>query len=192
MNIGILSLQGAVEPHKRKLEALGATATEVRHARDLKDLAGIILPGGESTAMIHLLRTNKLWEPLKEFVKYRATLGVCAGAILLAKQVSSPHQPSLEAMDIEIERNAFGRQIDSFIDWCDPTLGSPFERTEGVFIRAPRIRSLNGCARPLLLWRDEPVLVEEENLIVSTFHPELTDSATIHAYFLTKAKHTNG
>jgi 5'-phosphate synthase pdxT subunit len=187
MRIGILALQGAVEPHSKKLKFLGAIPVEVRAPSDLEGLAGIILPGGESTTMIHLLKLNALWEPLLGFVHTKPAWGVCAGAILLAKGVHSPSQISLEALNIEVDRNAYGRQRNSFIDrltptaeWTDPT------PVEGVFIRAPKFSRIFGETRVLLNWKDEPVLVEERNVLASSFHPELTDSTKIHEYFLKK------
>lgn len=185
--IGILSLQGAVAPHEEKLHALGISTVQVRRSHHLKEIAGIILPGGESTTMIHLLKLNELWDDLKAFTRHQPTWGICAGSILLAKKVSHPSQVSLEAMDIEVERNAFGRQTESFFAPLEPTpewTGSP--NLEGVFIRAPRIRALSGTACTLFHFRGEPVMVEERNLLASTFHPELTDSTEVHQYFLRK------
>jgi 5'-phosphate synthase pdxT subunit len=150
-------------------------------------LDGIILPGGESTTMIHLLRLNHLWEPLDEFVRGQPAWGVCAGAILLAREVRSPAQASLAAIEISVERNAYGRQLQSFVgklettgNWAD---GAP---VEGVFIRAPRIVSVGGAARVLLRHAGEPVMVEQGKTLASTFHPELTGSTKVHEYFVRK------
>ena len=187
MKIGILALQGAVEPHKKKLEQLGAKVIEVRTPQDLDGLHGIILPGGESTTFIHLLHLNSLWEPLKKFASERPTWGVCAGAILLAKKVSHPAQESLGLMDISIERNAFGRQVDSFIDLLVPT-ADIWQPMEGVFIRAPRVREVGPGIRINFTWKDEPVMLEAGNLVVTTFHPELTEDHQIHQYFLQRCR----
>ena len=187
MRIGILALQGAVSPHVEKLKGLGASPAEVRVASDLDALDGIILPGGESTTMIHLLHLNQLWDPLKRFVARKPTWGVCAGAILLAKKVSHPRQASLEAMEMDIERNAFGRQKESFIAPLVPVTDD-WSPMEGVFIRAPRIRKLDSCVRILFKWKDEPVMVEQLHYTATTFHPELTDNPKIHEYFLKRCQ----
>lgn len=187
MRIGILSLQGAVEPHITKLSELGATPVEVRRHSDLERIEGIILPGGESTTMLYLLGINELWDGLKDFVTRKPSWGVCAGAILLSKEVSSPKQEFLAAMDIAIERNAYGRQIDSFIAPLDPTPDwIDADAVEGVFIRAPKINGVYGSSRVLMRYLGEPVMVEEHQLLVTTFHPELTCSYKIHQYFLKK------
>ena len=185
MEIGILALQGAVEPHKKKLLELGATPVEVRVPSDLGRISGLILPGGESSAMVHLAKLNQIWEPLGVFAKTKPIWGVCAGAILLAREVTHPAQPSLNAIDIAVARNAFGRQLDSFIapldagpDWNGP-LG-----VEGVFIRAPRITAVGPHTKVLFRWKGEPVMVREGNAFAATFHPELTDSSVIHEHFL--------
>lgn len=186
--IGILALQGAVEPHEEKLKKLGVPSVQVRRSHHLEDLAGIILPGGESTTMIHLLKLNGLWDDLKLFVTQKPAWGICAGSILLAKRVTHPIQISLEAMDIEVERNAFGRQTESFFAELTPTKNWDGRGVEGVFIRAPRIRHTEGEIKTLFEHQGEPVMVEERNLLASTFHPELTDSTTIHEYFLRKCR----
>jgi len=187
VRVGILALQGAVEPHEKKLIDLGIEPVQVRRGSDLAGLSGIILPGGESSTMIHLLHLNELWEPLGRFVKTMPTWGVCAGSILLAKHVTSPVQASFEAIDIEIQRNAYGRQIQSFISDLDCTAEwTASGRVEGVFIRAPRIVAIGTSVKVLFKWNQEPVMVEEGKCLASTFHPELTDSRQIHEYFLKK------
>ena len=190
MRVGILALQGAVEPHAEKLRRLGAEPVAVLKASDLVDIQGVILPGGESTTMLRLLRLNDLFDPLKDFVNRRPAWGLCAGAILLAKRVTSPEQPSLGAMQIAVERNAFGRQIHSFI----ARLNSPrpeLDGLEGVFIRAPRIRDVQG-GEILMSWQGEPVMVEEGDRLAATFHPELTESDRLHEYFLKRCEAAHG
>lgn len=187
MRIGILALQGAVQPHAEKLRELGVEPVEVRLEKDLENIQGIILPGGESTTMLHMLDKNDLFGPLQKFVKARPAWGVCAGTILLAEKVHHPEQRSLAAIDIEVERNAFGRQIDSFIsplasnrpEWKD---------LEGVFIRAPRIRHIGPEVKVLLRWENEPVLVETKRTLAGTFHPELSPGHALHRYFLQKCE----
>jgi 5'-phosphate synthase pdxT subunit len=186
MNVGILALQGAVTPHKEKLRALGVTATEVRMPADLQNIQGLIIPGGESSTFLHLLKLNKLWEPLKDFVREKPTWGICAGAILLAKNVSHPEQESLDALDIDIERNAYGRQISSFVDDLSPSKNWPKENEfkEGVFIRAPIIKRVGAEVKPLFMHGKDTVMVQSKNVLASTFHPELTDSTGVHEYFI--------
>jgi len=162
MNIGILALQGAVEPHKEKLSRLGVTPIEVRRSDALLGIEGIILPGGESSTMLKLLKLNHLWGPLKEFAGMRPTWGVCAGAILLAKDVSAPKQESLEIIDIAIERNAYGRQLESFTDTITTTEHWPDrEPTEEVFIRSPRICKVGDSVTTLATHKGRPVMIEQ-------------------------------
>jgi pyridoxal 5'-phosphate synthase pdxT subunit len=193
MKIGILALQGAVEPHEKMLASLGASSIQVRKPEHLKSLSGIILPGGESTTMLHILKLNSLWEPLREFVDEKPTYGVCAGSILLAKKVFHPEQASLEAMNFEVTRNAYGRQAESFIAELDPK-GELFsgEKFSGIFIRAPKFTNLGANVRTLLEFKNEPVLIEQGHLLAGAFHPELGSDTRIHAYFLHKCETHHG
>ncbi len=188
IRIGVLSLQGAVEPHLSKLSALDCETRAVRNVADLQLCDALILPGGESTTMIHLAKQNGLWDALKAFVKVKPSWGVCAGAILLAKQVSHPQQDSLCAVDVTIERNGFGRQLNSFIGEVECTNG---KKIEAYFIRAPRIQRVGSGATVLGMWRGEPVFVEEGLARLSTFHPELTEELTLHRDFLKKCQSTS-
>ena len=176
------------------LRKLGVEAIDVRTPAELATVSGIILPGGESSTMVHLLGLNQLWNPLARFVREKPVLGVCAGAILLARRVLRPEQSSLAAVDITVERNAFGRQLDSFIDAVKPDpAGNIVNPVEAVFIRAPRIVDVGPKARVLLRWKDEPVFVEQGNVLAGTFHPELTQDTTLHQRFLSKvAESTHG
>jgi pyridoxal 5'-phosphate synthase pdxT subunit len=190
MKVGILALQGAVQPHEEKLKKLQVTSVQVRYPEQLLDLNGIILPGGESTTMIHLLKLNQLWAPLKQFVQSKPTWGICAGSILLANKVTHPSQESFEAIEITVERNAYGRQNESFIDSLAPSeLWKSFSKTpepvEGVFIRAPRITDLGANVQIIFQHRTDPVMVKQNRCLASTFHPELTESTLVHEYFLT-------
>lgn len=188
IKVGILALQGAVEPHARHLERIGAEVVHVRKPNHLLGLSGIILPGGESSAMIHLLKLNQLWEPLRDFVACKPVLGVCAGAILLAKRVVHPEQDSLGVVDIEVARNAFGRQAESFTAPLVPTPDWPGDSIEGVFIRAPRISKVGPEATVLFHFKAEPVMVAQGKKLAACFHPELTDSLAIHHYFVTQCE----
>ncbi len=158
----------------------------VRRAADLEGLDGLILPGGESTTMLKFLAEAGFLEQLRAFAAARPCFGTCAGAILLARRVSHPDQPSLGVLDLAVERNAYGRQIDSFIapgEWegvsraAEPPL-------EMVFIRAPRFRQPGEAIQVLARWRGEPVLVRQGNLLAAAFHPELTEDTRVHAMFL--------
>lgn len=185
MKIGILSLQGAVGPHLDKLSELGVRGHWVKQPQDLEDLSGIILPGGESSAMLHLLRKTHLWDPLKLFVHKKPAWGICAGAILLAKEVVSPQQPSLEALDIRVVRNAYGRQTESFIDRVHPSAQwMDTEPMEGVFIRAPRFENLGPQVKILFSLNSEPVMLQQGKTLASSFHPELTSANKFHRFFL--------
>lgn len=185
MRIGVLALQGGVPEHLRHLRRLGIDACEVREAADLVGLAGLILPGGESTAIGRLLAAGGMVEPLRAFARDHAVWGTCAGMILMARQVTGGHE-SLALMDLAVERNAFGRQIDSFeepltVAELERGLGAPFP---GVFIRAPRIIGTGASVRILARLADgTPVAAREGCLLATAFHPELTDDLRFHTYF---------
>ena len=189
MRVGILALQGAVEPHEKLLRRLGVEPVLVRTPGQLQVSDALILPGGESTAMLKLLEKNRLVEPMKEYLANRPAWGICAGAILLAREVTSPAQESFRVIDISVERNAFGRQINSFVDEIVGTKDWPGGGTrEGVFIRAPRITAVGDGVKVLFEWEGEPVMVEQGSLLASTFHPELTQDTAVHQYFLSKVE----
>ena len=180
--IGILALQGDFEAHGRTLARLGAEPVFVRTAADLDTVDGLVIPGGESTTMLKLLHAENLLAPLAAFGRRRPIFGTCAGAILLAAGVSHPEQEGLGLMDIDVERNAYGRQIDSRVTHLTPEAEfaartHPGEM-EAVFIRAPVIR--------LARYRGDPVLVEQGRHLVATFHPELTADSRVHELFLSK------
>ncbi|MEO6910001.1 MAG: pyridoxal 5'-phosphate synthase glutaminase subunit PdxT [Edaphobacter sp.] len=182
LTIGILALQGAYEAHARTIESLGAIPKLVRVPDELSGIDGLIMPGGESTTMLKFLERNGFFDILKAFVEKTPTFGTCAGCILLAKDVEHPAQKSLAALDITVERNAYGRQIDSTILTAPTALpGNPLEM---VFIRAPRI-TRTGPGVEILASRDGfPVLVREGHLLAATFHPELSTDIRIHQLFL--------
>ena len=182
LTIGVLALQGAYEAHAQTLRVLGATPKLVRTPEDLAGVAGLIMPGGESTTMLKFLERNGFFEVLQNFVRTTPTFGTCAGAILLASHVEHPAQKSLGALDITVERNAYGRQIDSTILKAETTLpGGPLEM---VFIRAPRITRLGPGVETLASREGFPVLVRSGHLLAATFHPELSDDTRIHKLFL--------
>jgi len=182
--IGVLALQGDFEAHKRALERTGAEAVEVRTAAELEGLDGLILPGGESTTMLKLLDDEGLFEPLRRFGEERPMFGTCAGAILLAKEVLNPAQKSLGLVDMSIERNAYGRQLDSRVEklaWGGSRNG---DRLEAVFIRAPIIRRVGPGVTVLATYQGAPVLVQQGKHLVATFHPELSGDGRVHERFV--------
>jgi pyridoxal 5'-phosphate synthase pdxT subunit len=182
--VGVLALQGDFQAHQLALERAGAEAVEVRTAADLENVQGLVIPGGESTTMIKLLEREKLLDPLREFGRTRPVFGTCAGAILLATEIANAKQPSLGLMDMQVERNAYGRQVDSRIARLHPQ--GMDGGMEAVFIRAPIIRHVGENAKVLASYEGDPVLVEQGRHLAATFHPELTDDARIHLMFLAK------
>jgi pyridoxal 5'-phosphate synthase pdxT subunit len=180
--VGVLALQGDFEAHRNALERAGARAVEVRSGSELAGVDGLIIPGGESSTMLKLIDMEELFEPLKEFGRRKPIFGTCAGAILLATEVLNPSQASLGLMDLTVERNAYGRQIDSRIANIE-VAGSP---AEAVFIRAPIIRRVGPQARILAEYQGDPVMVEQGKHLVATFHPELSSSGRIHREFVAR------
>jgi 5'-phosphate synthase pdxT subunit len=182
--VGILALQGDFEAHQRAVERAGARAIEVRTESELAQCDGLIVPGGESSTMLKLLDQEKLTGPLKRFAERKPVYGSCAGAILLAHEVTHPAQASLGLIDIQVERNAYGRQIDSRIAHITPENGGG--EMEAVFIRAPIIRKVGTEATVLASYHGDPVWVEQGRHMVTTFHPELTADLRVHRLFLAK------
>ena len=176
--IGILAIQGDYATHAEALGECAAMPIEIRNPDELETLDGLILPGGESTTMLKFLERRQFFEKLKEFSESRPVFGTCAGAILLAREVRNPSQRSLGVLDAVVERNAFGRQIDSAILTAETTLpGGPLEM---VFIRAPRIVVI-GTEVEVIAMRDGfPCLVRQGNTMAATFHPELTADRRVH------------
>lgn len=178
--IGVLALQGDFKEHCVALEQSGAIAKEVRTITDAEDTQGMILPGGESTTIGKLLVSSGLGKWLKQKTKTGYPVyGTCAGAILLATDADSDY--NLGLIDITVERNAYGRQLDSFETDLQSIV---FPKLSGVFIRAPRILSVGSGLTILAHHNTEPVLVQHDNILAGTFHPELSHSLTIHKYFV--------
>jgi len=183
--IGVLAMQGAFVEHIAALRRLGAEAVPVRLSAEFKGLNALVIPGGESTTIGKLMRDYSLVDELRKLIaRGFPVMGTCAGMILLAKQVQGPKQHTLEAMDIEVRRNAFGRQVDSFETALDiPVLGQ--EPFPAVFIRAPWIEKVGDGVEVLASLPDgTSVAVRQGNLIATAFHPELTDDLRFHDYFL--------
>jgi 5'-phosphate synthase pdxT subunit len=185
LTIGVLALQGAYDAHAQTLRKLGATPKLVRLPSDLQGLDGLIMPGGESTTMLKFLEQRGFFDVLKDFTHTTPTFGTCAGVILLANDVTNPAQKSLGALDVTVERNSYGRQIDSTIVETESSLlGGPLEM---VFIRAPRITRTGAGVETLATRGQDPVLVREGHLLAATFHPELGHDTRIHQLFLDMA-----
>jgi 5'-phosphate synthase pdxT subunit len=181
--VGVLSLQGDFERHARSLESLGVAAVRVTMPQDLEELDALVIPGGESTTMLRLLETTGLRAPLEAFVRAKPVLGTCAGTILLAREAQGPMPaPPFAALDIAVERNAYGRQVDSFTDAIDAEIvGGSFP---GVFIRAPRIRRVGEGVTVIARHAGEPVGVRAGRVVGLCFHPELTGDLRFHRWFL--------
>jgi len=184
MTIGVLALQGDFDLHRKALDRLGLESVEVRLPRQLDQVAGLIMPGGESTTLLKLLEE---WDFVPALEKFHAAgkpiMGTCAGLILLAREVESPKQTSLGLIDITAERNAYGRQKESFETEGEADLGEGPRPLKMVFIRAPRIRRMGPGVTPLVMHRGECVMARQGTVLVAAFHPELTDDSTVHAYF---------
>ena len=181
ITIGVLALQGAYDAHRRMLSGLGINSRGVRTPRDLDGLAGLIIPGGESSTLLHFLRQDGFWDALKAFAATHPCLGTCAGLILLAREVE-PNQPSLGLLDVAVQRNAYGRQRDSHVLRRPTALPGP--EMEMVFIRAPRIRGSAPGVEILATVEDEPVLVRQGSVIGCTFHPELGTDTRVHTLLI--------
>jgi 5'-phosphate synthase pdxT subunit len=175
----VLALQGDFEAHGKRLGELGIPSFEARRPGELEDAAGLVIPGGESTTMWKFFETAPWEDAIRRFGQSgRPVLGTCAGAIVLASEVSEPAQKGLGLLDIWVERNAYGRQADSFISDVEaPGLGG---RLPAVFIRAPKIRRAGPGVEVLATLHGEPVLVRQGNILAATFHPELTPDGRVH------------
>ena len=184
MVVGVLALQGAFREHRLVLERLGAEVREVRLPKHLDGLAGVVIPGGESTTMMKLIKAYDLDTSLAKFYgEGGAVWGTCAGAIAIASDVIAyPEQPRLGLMNIGIERNAYGRQVDSFeVEVEVDGFERPFPT---IFIRAPRIAWVSPELKVLASFADYPIMVEGKRLLATVFHPELSGDDRVHAYFI--------
>ena len=183
--VGVLALQGDFELHRKALDRVGVPSLEVRKPAELEGVSGLIMPGGESTT---LLKIMDAWDFVPALEKFHATgrpiFGTCAGLILLAREVESPSQVSLGLIDITAERNAYGRQKESFETEIVGDFGTGAVPLKAVFIRAPRIRRVGPAVTRLAEHRGECVMAREGSVLVAAFHPELTDDPTVHRYFV--------
>ena len=189
MKIGVLALQGDFDAHRQMLERLGVHPVMVRKPAQLREIDGLIIPGGESSTFLKLLG-EKGFDELKHFVTSMPTFGTCAGAIMLAKEVENPHQKGTGAIDIRVRRNAYGRQIESTIltDHCKLPGGA----MEMVYIRAPRIEEAGNGVEVLAERDGHPVLVRQGKVLAATFHPELTGDTRVHEEFLKMVRNGTG
>ena len=190
MKIGILALQGAFAEHAKVLDKLGVTSVEIRNLEDFQqyqsDLSGLILPGGESTTMGKLLRDQNMLIPLRgAILNDLPVFGTCAGLILLAKKITSQEESHLATMDIVVERNAYGRQLGSCYTEAECQGVGQIPMT---FIRGPIISSVGEGVEVLATVDDQIVAAQEKNMLVTSFHPELTDDARLHQYFINMCK----
>ena len=190
MKIGILALQGAFAEHAKVIDKLGVASVQIRNLDDFQqhqsDLAGLILPGGESTTMGKLLRDQQMLIPIREAIlSGLPVFGTCAGLILLAKEIISQEESHLATMDIVVERNAYGRQLGSFYTEAECKGVGQIPMT---FIRGPIISSLGEGVEILATVDDQIVAAQEQNMLVTSFHPELTDNVRLHQYFINMCK----
>jgi len=193
MSIGVLALQGDFDRHRKALDRLGIESVEVRLPRQLDQVGGLIMPGGESTTLLKLLDE---WEFVPALEKFHAAgkpiMGTCAGLILLARDVESPKQPSLGLIDITAVRNAYGRQKESFETEGEADLGEGPRPLKMVFIRAPRISRVGPPVASLVRYKGETVMARQGTVLVAAFHPELTEDPTVHRYFATMVRQASG
>jgi 5'-phosphate synthase pdxT subunit len=177
--VAVLALQGDFEAHRKMLDRIGLSSFEAKKPEQLAKAAGLIIPGGESTTLWKFFESAPWEEAIARFAASgRPVLGTCAGAIVLARQVFNPAQKGLGLLDIAVERNAYGRQADSFVGVVEaPALG---RELPAVFIRAPRIRRAGPAVEILATREGEPVLARQDNVVAATFHPELTDDERVH------------
>jgi pyridoxal 5'-phosphate synthase pdxT subunit len=193
VKIGVLALQGDFAMHARALEKCGAEVVEIRKPEQLQDVDGLVMPGGESTTLLKLM---ELWGFVPALEKFHGSgkpiFGTCAGLILAAREVSNPAQFSLGLIDVGVERNAYGRQRESFEMHGTATLDGRAVPIEMVFIRAPRIRRVGPGVETLARHGGEAVMARQGSVLVATFHPELTDDPTVHEYFCRMVKEARG
>ncbi|MNM86578.1 Glutamine amidotransferase subunit PdxT [compost metagenome] len=187
MRVGVLALQGAVAEHIRSIENAGAEGIVVKHVEQLDELDGLIIPGGESTTIGKLMRKYDFIDAIRSFSNQgKPVFGTCAGLIVMANEIENGEEAHLELMDIKVSRNAFGRQRESFE--TDLDVKGLEEPVRAVFIRAPLITAVGDSVEVLSTYNNEIVTARQGHLLVSSYHPELTDDYALHAYFLEMIK----
>lgn len=185
-NIGVLALQGAFALHADVLKRIGVRSVLIRYPEELDNCDALIIPGGESTTLSRLIDFIGLRDHLIRFGKTKPVFGTCAGMILMANEVQDDRVKPLSFMDISISRNAYGRQVDSFIEPISISNNGSSRSINGVFIRAPRIMSVGKNIDVLAIFNDEPIFVKQGHFLATSFHPELSDSTYIHEYFVSQ------
>ena len=187
VTVGVLALQGDFALHQRSLEMLEILAPKIRHSEELGTCDGLIVPGGESTTFTKMLMETGLFDAVRLFAEKKPVMGTCAGLITLAARLVGQKRDGMETLaliDMEVERNAYGRQADSFSSRIRVPALKPDGDFTGVFIRAPKIRSLGKGTEAVAFRGDETVAARNRNVLVTTFHPELTDDLRFHRYFV--------
>lgn len=185
IKVGVLGIQGAYLKHAAMIKSLGADAVIVKYADQLQDIQGLILPGGESTTITKVMGYRLDFDDILSFGKKNPIFGTCAGLIFLGNHASDPRVRQFNLLNVSVERNAYGSQIDSFTDDIELSF-SPENPFHAVYIRAPRIQSVAEDVKVLATQNSQPVLVENELHLGATFHPELTNDPRVHQYFLNK------
>lgn len=186
MRIGVLAIQGDYAKHRSILLDLKVEAPLVREKTELAICDGLIIPGGESTTLSTLMEKHDLWQSVIKFGQRKSIFGTCAGIIVLAADVPGHGRPTLGLLDISVTRNAYGRQIDSFIDDVTLILNGKSHAMPGIFIRAPKITHCGEQVKIIGHYHQEIVMVENDNIMACTFHPELTSDPSVHQYFIHK------
>lgn len=184
ITIGVLALQGAFAKHMEMIRSVGVLAKEVRRPEDLSDCDGLIIPGGESTTMFKNITFIKLEGALKRFAEQKPVFGTCAGLIIMSKRILNDTRQPFGILDVEVERNAFGRQAESFVCSLDMQAGGKVVRVPGIFIRAPRIKAIGSEVKVLASYQGEPVLIMQGRHMGAAFHPELTENIEVHKLFV--------
>lgn len=183
--VGVLALQGGFALHAKILQKCGVKSIELKKPDQLRKCDALVVPGGESTTLAKLLREENLSEEIIEFSRNRPVMGTCAGLILLSDGVVNHEMETMKLIEISVERNAYGRQTESFIDEVRILTGSSGKRSfEGVFIRAPKIVGIKPGVEVLGIMGEEPVMVRNETILAMTFHPELTNDNRLHSFFI--------
>lgn len=183
ITIGVLALQGAFAKHIQMIQSLGVNAIEVRKPKELEKCHGLIIPGGESTVITRQIKFIEMGGALQQFAKQRPIFGTCAGLILISREIIADVMQPMGLIDVAVERNAFGRQVESFTTDLELEV-KPRQKFTAVFIRAPRIRQVSEEVKILASYEGEPVLVQQSHHLGATFHPELTPNSLIHKYFV--------
>ncbi len=186
MTIGILALQGSFLKHEQTLKSLNVNTLQIRKPKELESCDALIIPGGESTTLIKLIDIYNFRNAICKFAENKPIMGTCAGAILLSKNTNDDKINPLELIDIDIERNAYGRQIHSFAQNINISNIDNSKSFEAIFIRAPKINRVGESVKILAILNKEPIMVQNQNILALTFHPELTNDNRIHKYFLKK------